>query len=564
MDTIAVIVEFDRGALTMPRLSPRPRNVGSPVRRGGCALALALLPALAAAAGAGADDSARCAALVGRTVAPDTVIESASFAPAGTTVTGTSVSVPFCRVLGVASPTQDSHIGFEVWLPPAASWNGNFRGEGSGASAGAISPVPMGEALQAGYATMSSDNGHLNDPNDPLGASAQHWAYGHPQKMIDWGWRALHLSTVGAKAIVHRYYGRDARENYFVGCSAGGHHAIMEATRFPQDYDGVVAGAAPWKWTSLMLGHTWNSIPALKDASALTAESVAILNRHMVAACDKLDGVEDGIIADPRRCTIDPEQFQCSARNRSDCLTAPQVAAARHIYAGATQSDGTRLMPGQVRGTELGWVPLMNGPHPGGSSWEFWRFSVFQDPDFRNADFDFDRDTARALATTVAGSTLAAVYDETPNFDAFRARGGRLILYQGWADYQISPLMDVDFYDRIVARYGQAATDDFLRFFMLPGMGHCSGGVGFSHIGAATGKALQDDDAHDLVRALDAWVRARKAPAMFVAAHENDHHELTATRPICRYPLEARYSGHGDTREAASFTCGLAAEAAPR
>lgn len=543
-------------------------------RRSACALALLGALGLAAlglsaarpsraADDARPDESAVCAALAGSTIAPDTVIESASYAPAGTRVADTTVSVPFCRVLGVATPTRDSRIGFEVWLPPAASWNGNFRGEGSGASAGAISPGPMGAALRSGFATMSTDNGHLNDPNDPLGASGQRWAYGHPQKKIDWAWRALHLSTIGAKAIVRQYYGRAAARNYFIGCSAGGHHALMEATRFPQDYDGVLAGAAPWKWTSLMLGHTWNSVPALKDPGALTAESVAILHRRMVAACDRLDGVEDGIIADPRRCTVDPVQFQCSDTLTSDCLSAAQVAAARHIYAGAVKSDGTSLMPGQVRGTELGWVPLMNGPHPGGSSWEFWRLSVFQDENFRNADFDFDQDTARALATQIDGASLAAVYDESPDLDAFRARGGKLILFQGWADYQISPLMDVDFYQRLVGRYGQASTDDFLRFFLLPGMGHCSGGAGFSHIGAATGAPLADDSGHDLVRALDAWVRTGKAPEMFVGAHVNENQQVTATRPICRYPLEARYSGHGDTADAANFTCSAPAEAAP-
>lgn len=520
------------------------------------ALALAShAPLVNAADGSARNEAASCAALSGRTVAPDTVIQSASYASGGDTVNGTTLSTPFCRVIGVATPTPDSRIGFEVWLPPAASWNGNFRGEGSGASAGAISPGPMGEALRAGYATMSTDNGHLNDPNDPLGASGQSWAYRHPEKMIDWGWRALHLSTVAAKAIVHRYYGRVAHKNYFVACSAGGHHAIMEATRFPQDYDGVVAGAAPWKWTSLMIGHTWNAIPALKDQSAVTAESVAILNRRMIAACDKLDGVEDGIIADPRRCTVDPIEFQCKDGAQSDCLTPLQVAAARHIYAGATSSDGTRWMPGQVRGTELGWVPLMKGAAPGGSSWEFWRMSIFQDPNFKNVDFDFDTDIKRAFASSFAGSTLAQVYDESPDLDAFRARGGKFILFQGWADYQITPLMDVDFYNRIVARYGQAATDRFLRLFMLPGMGHCSGGVGFSHIGAATGAALEDDAAHDMVRALDAWVEKDQAPSGFVGAQLNDKKEVTATRPICRYPLEAQYSGHGDTHDAANFSC---------
>src|SRR6185503_19050648 len=222
-------------------------------------------------------DAAGCTALAGRKIAPDTVIETSEWLGNGGTVGGTRVEVPFCRVAGVATPSADSHIGFEVWLPPVSQWNGKFRGEGSGGSAGSLSPGPMREALLAGYATMSTDNGHLTDTKDPLGGSGQGWAYKHPEKMIDWAWRALHLSTVAAKQVVTDFYGKASSENYFIACSAGGHHALMEATRFPADYDGYVAGAAPWKWTSLMFGHTWNARPALKDASAITADSVAIL-----------------------------------------------------------------------------------------------------------------------------------------------------------------------------------------------------------------------------------------------------------------------------------------------
>ncbi|HEY0266937.1 MAG TPA: tannase/feruloyl esterase family alpha/beta hydrolase, partial [Rhizomicrobium sp.] len=417
-----------------------------------------------------------------------------------------------------------------------------------GGSAGNISPGPMNQALLQGYATMSTDNGHV----DGAGNYGLNWAYRHPEKMIDWGWRALHLSTVAAKRVVRDFYGKAAGKNFFVACSAGGHHAIMEATRFPADYDGMVAGAAPWKWTALMLGHTWNSIPALKDPAAVTAASVAILNRRMIAACDRLDGVADGLIADPRRCTVDPVEFQCKTGETADCLTPVQVDAAHHIYAGAKKSDGTMLMPGQVRGTELGWVPLMTGPSPGGSSWEFWKLAAFQDPDFRNVDFDFDRDTDRAMAARVGDSTLPGVYDEKPDLTAFKAHGGKFILFQGWADYQITPLMDVDFYDRLVTKHGQAGTDSFLRFFLLPGMGHCSGGAGFSHIGGATGAPLKDDPDHDMVRALERWVKKDEAPSMFIATRGNDTRE---TRPICRHPLEARYVGHGDTRSAASFVC---------
>lgn len=518
-------------------------------------LMAAILPLLSASSGQAAaplrSDAASCAALTGKTIAPNTVVQSATWLPDGGVIAKTQVDTAFCRIVGVATPTRDSHIGFEVWLPPMATWNGDFRGEGSGGSAGAISPNPMREALRAGYATMSTDNGHIDGAGGGYGLS---WAYKHPEKMIDWGWRGLHLSTVAAKSVVHQFYGKRADKNYFVACSAGGHHAIMAATRFPADYDGYVAGAAPWKWTSLMLGHTWNSQPGLQDASALTADSVKILNRRMVEACDKHDGVEDGIIADPRRCTIDPVQFQCRDAEVAGCLTPVQVAAAQHIYAGATKSDGTRLMPGQVRGTELGWLAQMAGPTPGGSSWLFWKQAAFQDLTFDNRKFDFDRDTERAMTAKVAHSTLPEVYDQKADLDAFKARGGKFILFQGWADSVISPLMDVDFYNRIVTRYGQAATDDFLRFFLLPGMGHCSGGPGFSRIGGSTGAPLKDDPDHDMLKALDGWVRKGAAPSLFIAAQTKDG-KVSATRPVCRYPLEARHTGRGATTEAGNFVC---------
>jgi len=516
---------------------------------------LALMPAASAAKGGPENiqgDAANCAALAGKTIAPNTVIQSADYLAQGGTVGTTKVTVPFCRIIGVATPVADSHIGFEVWLPPASQWNGKFRGEGSGGSAGAISPSPMRDALEMGYATMSTDNGHLDGQGGGYGLS---WAYKHPEKMIDWAWRALHLSTIGAKKTVAAFYGKPSSKNYFISCSAGSHHAIMEATRFPSDYDGMVGGAAPWKWTALMLGHTWNSMPAMKDPSALTAQSVAILNRGMIKACDKLDGLEDGIIADPRRCTVDPVQFQCSETSKSECLTPVQVEAARHIYTGAKKSDGTVLMPGQVRGSEAGWFAQSGGATPGGSSWDFWRQAVFQDPDFKNVNFDFDKDTERALKTKVGNATLPEVYDQKVDFDRFRARGGKFIFFQGWADSVITPMMDVDFYTQVATRYGQEKTDDFFRFFPLAGMGHCSGGPGFSHIGGATGAPLKEDADHDMVRALDTWVTKNQPPSLFIGAHINEAKQVTATRPICRYPLEARYTGRGDSSRAENFTC---------
>src|ERR1700761_2118254 len=283
----------------------------------------------------GAGDAASCRALTGKTIAPGMRVLTAEYDESGTTVGNTQVDVPMCRIVGVANPTADSRIGFEVWMPPATVWNGKFQAEGSGGSAGAISPGPMLTALKAGYATMSTDNGHVTDPNASNGGNEQGWALGHPEKMVDFAYRALHVSTVAAKEIVQDFYGKKASESYFVGCSQGGHHALMEATRFPEDYDGIVAGAPAWHWANQMINAAWNSRAALLDPTALTQESAMLLNRAIIAACDKRDGVEDGVISDPRRCHFQPATLLCKAGDAADrCLTQPQIDAANRIYQG--------------------------------------------------------------------------------------------------------------------------------------------------------------------------------------------------------------------------------------
>ncbi|HZQ40196.1 MAG TPA: tannase/feruloyl esterase family alpha/beta hydrolase, partial [Rhizomicrobium sp.] len=370
---------------------------------------LGLLPCLAASAGRAAapEEAQTCAALGGRHLG-GAVIQSAIWLPDGGKVGTTLVSQPFCRAIGLATPTSDSHIGFEVWLPPAAAWNGKLQGEGSGGSAGSISAGAMLEALKAGFATVSTDNGHLTDTTQPNGGSEQTWALGHPEKMLDFAFRAMHVSTVAAKQVVRGFYGHTAVRSYFVGCSQGGHHALMEASRYPADYDGIVAGAPAWHWANQMINATWNSKAALKDPTAITPQSTQILNKAIIAACDKLDGVEDGVISDPRRCRFDPATLLCKAGDAPDsCLTQPQIDAANRIYQGVHKSDGTALFQGFARGSELKWPQMWASKTPGGSSWHFWRYSVFQDLQFQNVNFDFDRDSDRALSTVRAGMTVA-------------------------------------------------------------------------------------------------------------------------------------------------------------
>jgi hypothetical protein len=519
-------------------------------------LGLAIPAAHTATPAKGVGDAASCRAMTGRTIAPGMRVLTAEYDESGTTVGSTQIDVPVCRIVGEANPTADSRIGFEVWMPPASTWNGKFQAEGSGGSAGSISPGPMLTALKAGYATMSTDNGHVTDPNASNGGNEQGWALGHPEKMVDFAYRALHVSTVAAKEIIQDFYGKKASESYFVGCSQGGHHALMEATRFPDDYDGIVAGAPAWHWANQMINASWNSRAALLDPNALTDASAALLNRRVIADCDAIDGVKDGVIEDPRQCHFSPATLTCKTGDAAgECLTPVQVAAAEAIYNGAKRSDGSPIFVGYPRGSEAQWARLWAGAAPGGSSFDFFRYSVFQDKNFDNIKFDYDKDTDRALNAKVVGKqTVADVYNVKPDLTAFNRRGGKLIMYHGWADQQISALASVDFYQQIVAKEGQSRTNGFLKLFMLPGIFHCMGGPGTGNFGAA-GPAIQDDAQHDIAKALDVWVTQKKAPESFIGTHLNQSKVADRTRPICAFPAQAKYKGSGDTNDAANFTC---------
>lgn len=497
----------------------------------------------------------QCTATANAALPPNTTVTAATYHPQGTTVGTTAVSVPFCRIVGVSRPTPDSNIGFEVWMPPMAGWNGKFQGVGSGSSAGSIAHAAMLVALRDGYAAMATDNGHITDTTRPNGAAEQTWALGHPEKMVDFAHRALHVSTVAGKAVTQSFYAKAPSKSYFVGCSQGGHHALMEASRYPGDYDGIVAGAPAWQWAHLMVAEIWNSIPALRDPTAITAPKMALLNQAVIRACDANDGVTDGVIDDPRQCNFDPAVLQCSGADAADCLTPTQVAAANWIYGGTRKSTGEQIFPPYTRGSELGWNSLYTGATPGGSGWDFFRYSAFQDPNFNNATFNFDTDTDRALNTLVAGEPLQSVYNATANLSDFRARGGKLIIYHGWADQQITPLSSIDYYNRVVAAQGQANTNSFLKMFMMPGIAHCSGGPGVANIGGSTGAARGPEPERNVVSALDRWVTEGRAPEVLVGTRLASG-TPDRTRPLCAYPQVARYRGTGNINDAANFTCG--------
>ena len=499
-------------------------------------------------------ESERCAVLAQSALPESSTVISATYNAQPVSVGSTNVTVPFCRIVAASKPTADSNIGFEVWMPPASAWNGKFQGVGSGSSAGSIGTAAMLVALRDGYAVMATDNGHVTNASRSNGAAEQTWALGHPEKMIDFAYRAQHVSTVAAKAVTQRYYDQAPSQSYFVGCSQGGHHALMEASRFPDDYDGIVAGAPAWQWANLMVAELWNSFPNLQTPGAITAAKMTLLNNAVLQSCDALDGVTDGVIDDPRKCNFDPAVLQCTGADAANCLTPAQVGAANRIYGGARKSSGQQIFPAYTRGSELGWTSLYTGATPGGSGWDFFPYSVFQDPNFNNATFNFDTDTDRAFNTLVSGQTIASVYNATPNLSAFRARGGKLIMYHGWADQQITPLSSLDYYQQVQAAQGEAGTNGFLKLYMLPGIGHCSGGPGVANIGGSTGAASSPDAEHDVVRALDRWVVQGTAPATLIGTRLANG-TANRTRPLCPYPQVAKYKGSGSLDDAASFAC---------
>jgi len=405
------------------------------------------------------------------------------------TIVAAAVRPDSCRVTVAAHPVADSEIRIEVWLPAADAWNRKFLGTGNGGYSGAFSYAEMESALRKGYAVAGSDTGHS-------GGDLK-FAVGHPAKIDDWGWRAVHVMTETAKLIVRAYYGSMAAPSYFAGCSTGGHQALSEAQRFPADYDGIVAGAPGNNRLRLNIGFLWSWLALHKEGEPLPTSKLRLIHDSAIAACDGLDGAKDGIIADPRACHFDPGALLCPGADSETCLTAPQVSAVRAIYEGARNPrTGERLFAGWARGSERGWGQYFAGqPEP--ARLDFWRYWVFDDPNWNPRTFDFDRDAA------FADTQMAAVAANDPNLAAFRKRNGKLIMYNGTADPVVPPEEGIRYYESVQQAMGGAeATRSFFRHFLIPGMGHCGG-------------------TFDALSILDRWVTEGAAPDRIVPAGRN-------------------------------------------
>jgi len=471
------------------------------------------------------------------------------------------VKPTFCRVTGFIDPSTK----FEIWLSLKADWNGKFQGLGNGGMAGGINYMGLQSAVERGYVAVSSDLGHEG------GALDGSFAIGAPAKVRDWGYRATHEMTTKAKAVVAAFYGSTPRHSYFLGCSGGGRQGLIEAQRFPDDYDGILAGDPTIDFTHLTTGgRLWAELSMLKTpngAGYIPPEKVPAIAAAVVAACDALDGVRDGILEDPRQCHFDPASLRCSGEDRSDCLTDAQVTALKQIYAGSMTTDGHQIYPGYESGGELGpngWAGVITGPAPMKAvQWQYARGfltgMVFENPQYDPMTFNFDEDVAAMDQKPVLGEPLSQVINGTdPDLSAFKKRGGKLILYHGWSDPGVAPRGTIGYYETVAKRTGLKDTQTFFRLFMVPGMQHCFGGPGANVVGAPFQRQVPPDPEHDITKALERWVERGTAPRMIIATKYVDDKPdkgIERTHPLCPYPQAAHFTGSGDGKNAADFLC---------
>lgn len=484
------------------------------------------------------------------TIQSSAMVTSGEFAPPG--MSAAIQQLPrFCRVTGTIKPSADSDIRFEVWLPDEADWNSRYLGAGNGGFAGSINYGGIAAAVQNGYATASTDTGHATTGAFNIDAS---WANGHPEKLLDYGYRAIHETTVVAKALVKAYYTKPVQHCYFSSCSNGGRQALMEAQRFPEDFDGIIAGAPANNFTHIAAAFMWNAL-ALTAAYIPSAKLPAI-EAASANACDAADGVKDGVLDDPRKCKFDPSTLLCKGEESASCLTAGQVETLRKIHAG----PGRQILAGFEPGGETGlggWAAWITGGGLTRSAQfafgsQLYAHMVFANKDWDYKTFNLARDTK--IGDQKIGRVLNAM---DANLKPFVKRGGKLILYHGWCDAALPPRNTIDYYEAVRAKMGMKQADAFLRLYMLPGVQHCGGGPGPNHMGEFD---KEPDAASNMLLALERWVESGVAPAGLTAVrYKGDRRTagIERTRPICAYPMLAHYKGAGSTDEAVNFQCKL-------
>lgn len=467
-------------------------------------------------------------------------VEDSTPLPHGVPARQRKALVPHCKIMG----TIGDEINFELLLPN--EWNGKFLMGGGGGFAGSIGSQGRFSVNQ-GYATVATDTGHQAN-----GIRAD-WAYNHLERQVNYGYLGVHRTAEAAKAIIRAYYELPPKYSYFYGCSNGGRQAMMEAQRFPEDFDGIVAGAPAHDFTGVIGGFLYNTQRIFPDRSnptqsVITADNRRLLQSTILEQCDRLDGIEDGILDDPRECTFKLSSLpKCpGGKAAPHCLTVAQHEAIAAVYDGPQNQDG-QIYPGFPFGGEnerAAWQGWITGPserlieafgEPSsqyGFGTQGFKYLVFQDPqwDYTRYDFAmFEQDTQR----------LSSIADATnPNLSGLKQAGGKLLLWHGWVDAALTAYGSIDYFEAVKAH--DANVRDYFRVFMLPGVFHCAGGPG--------------PDRVDWVKAIEDWVERDEAPERLTAFRVADN-KVEMTRPLCVFPQRAVYKGSGSTNDAASFEC---------
>jgi feruloyl esterase len=503
---------------------------------------------------------------------PNTTITEARTIPTGDVkirlpvpVEATARLPAHCRVTGSIRPTSDSDIRFEIWLP-ASGWNHRYQQVGNGGLAGSIPQFAMVGPLLGGYATAGTDDGHESTQGFDAG-----WAVGHPEKLIDYGYRAVHLTAQVGEALVQAYYDERARHTYFIGCSDGGRESLMEAQRFPQDFDGYLVGAPGIDIPNNEVGHlhVWQELHSLGPDGQLTAAQLATLSAKGLERCDALDGLKDGQLRDPRQCAFKATEAICSSSSGGSCLTAAQARAVQSIYDGARDSTtGQQLTPGDfgTLGTEVVTWPVIFLATPSGPALISATNEVISTLLYANPKLDMVTVNVAQAARDAKRKLAPIINSDNPDLRVARSTGRKILQYHGWADPNVRPQYSIEYFEA-VQRFLGSDTKDFYRLFMVPGMAHCSGGVGPTSLSGVARNPVPHDPEHDWISALEHWVEDGIAPEQMVATEFKLDRPLAPltptppgtpikrTRPLCPYPRVAVYQGTGDPDNAASFRC---------
>ena len=433
----------------------------------------------------------------------------------------------FCRVTASLAPTADSDIRVEVWLPKDG-WNGKLQAVGNGGWAGSISYTALAAAVTAGYAAAATDTGHSTP-----GAS---FVVGHPEKVTDYAHRSLHEMAVHAKSVVSAFYGTGPKLALWNGCSTGGNQGLTIASKYPGDFDAIVAGAPPDPRARLMSVRLLiNRLVHRSPGSYIPPEKYKAVHQAVLDACDTSDGAKDGVIENPRSCRFDPKVLECKGADTASCLTPAQVETAALLYSDVKHPNGGQRLypPLLVPGSELAWGTLA-GPQPFPNAVDAYRYLAHANPDWDPGRFDPATDIA---LMDRAGAVLNTV---SPDLRPFFTRGGRLLMYHGWNDRQVPAMSSVTYFERVLETAGRDSAGKSIQLYMVPGMDHCQGGVG--------------TDTFNKVAAMEEWVARGRAPDRIIASHATDG-KIDRTRPLCPYPQIARYKGTGSLADAENFAC---------